>query len=140
MWNKFMDVVSLTLEEVLPIRHRVLWPDKPVSFCRLPEDEHGKHYGVRLDNAIVCVASVFTENGKARLRKFATIEEFRGRGIGSMVLKHVVQESKKLGIKVFWFDAREEAIPFYRKFGFTTEGDRFYKSAIPYFKMVKFLA
>ena len=134
-----MEVVPLTVEEVLPIRHRVLWPDKPISFCRVPEDDNGKHYGVKFDCSVVCVASVFILNGKARLRKFATMEEFQGRGIGSFVLRYIVEECQKLGVKVFWFDAREEAIPFYSKFGFTTEGDKFYKTGIPYFKMVKSL-
>ena len=134
-----MEVVPLTVEEVLPIRHRVLWPDKPISFCRVPEDDNGKHYGVKLDGLVVCVASVFIMNGEARLRKFATIEEFQGRGIGSFVLKHIVEECQKLGVKVFWFDAREEAIPFYSKFGFITEGEKFHKNGIPYFKMVKSL-
>ena len=132
-----MKIASLTLEEILPIRHRVLWPDKPISFCRVPEDKQGSHYGVRLNGSVVCVASLYTEHGQARLRKFATVEEHQGRGIGSAMLKHLIQESRNLGLSVFWLDAREEAINFYLKFGFVIDSERFYKSGMPYFKMSK---
>ncbi|MDO3384972.1 GNAT family N-acetyltransferase [Gilvimarinus sp. SDUM040013] len=55
------------------------------------------------------------------------------------VVRLTVEECQKLGVKVIWFDARVEAVPFYGKFGFMTEGDRFYKSGIPYVKMVESL-
>jgi len=40
-------------------------------------------------------------------------------------------------IRYFWCDARESAIGFYRRFGLQADGERFYKSEVPYFKMSK---
>ncbi|MDW2035930.1 GNAT family N-acetyltransferase, partial [Vibrio sp. 665] len=40
-----------------------------------------------------------------------------------------------LNAAVFWCDARESALRIYQKFGLQKEGERFYKSDIPYFKM-----
>ncbi|WP_335338403.1 GNAT family N-acetyltransferase [Agarivorans gilvus] len=92
-----------------------------------------------MEGALVCVASVYIDAGSARLRKFATLEEFQNRGIGTALLQHMIEDSKSLHVKKFWFDARESAIEFYRRFGFSMEGGRFFKSEIAYFKMAKSL-
>jgi len=132
-----MEIVGLDWEETIPIRQKVLWPDKPSSFCKVEGDEAGRHYGVIIEGALVCVASIYIESGSARLRKFATLEDFQNRGIGTALLKHMIEDSQSLHVNTFWFDARESAIEFYRRFGFSTEGERFFKSEIAYFKMAK---
>lgn len=38
-------------------------------------------------------------------------------------------------MQYFWCDARESACRFYQRFGLQTEGERFYKSDVAYFKM-----
>lgn len=40
-----MDVRKISAEDTLALRHRVLWPDKSVDFCRLEEDEASLHFG-----------------------------------------------------------------------------------------------
>lgn len=138
MWDPdSIQVEALTIEEVLPVRHKVLWPHMPINFCRVDDDDKGEHFGVKMDgNIVVCVASLFTNSsGEIRLRKFATLPEYQGQGIGSSVLQHLVNYSKEKGATLFWFDARESAIQFYGKFGFSVEGERFYKSNLPYFRM-----
>lgn len=82
-----MKVEALTVEEVLPVRHAVLWPNEPVAFCRVAEDEAGEHFGVRQSGEVVCVASVFFEGDAARLRKFATRAECQGRGLALWCLR-----------------------------------------------------
>lgn len=135
-----MEVVPLALEEVLPLRRAVLWPEKPLDFCRVSGDKHAEHFGIKLDDHVVCVASVFLSGREARLRKFATAKEYQGRGMGSKVLQYLIQRYRQKDYQQFWFDAREEAIPFYQKFGFAIHGARFYKSDIAYFKMAKSLS
>lgn len=76
----------------------------------------------------------------ARLRKFATLESYQGRGIGSALFEHLLSELQGMNVHKLWFDARESAIQFYEKFGFQIEGKRFYKNHIPYFKMNKILS
>lgn len=132
-------VVTLSVEQVLPVRHAVLWPHKPQIFCQLKEDQQGEHFGVELEGQVVCVASVFTNSREVRLRKFATLENFQGRGIGSTVLQYLIGHYQEKGFQYFWFDARETAIAFYQQFGFAKQGSRFYKSDIAYFKMAKIL-
>ncbi|WP_281629905.1 GNAT family N-acetyltransferase [Vibrio sp. St2] len=130
-----MDVRKISAEETLALRHRVLWPEKSIDFCRVEEDDVGLHFGAFVDGELVCVASVFVSDNVARLRKFATSPEYQGQGIGSSVLKAIISELQNTGVIIFWCDARESALTLYKRFGMTEQGERFYKGDIPYYKM-----
>jgi ribosomal protein S18 acetylase RimI-like enzyme len=130
-----MDIRIITLDEALPVRHRVLWPNKPLSFCTVEGDESSIHYGVYLHNVLVCVASTFINHRVARLRKFATLEEFQGRGVGTQLIRHIVGEITQANVETFWCDARTTAVSFYEKFGMEVQGDEFMRSGISYYKM-----
>jgi len=71
----------------------------------------------------------------ARLRKFATLPAYQGQGLGSHLLKVMLADCRRRGLQHFWCDARESAIGFYRRFGMSTQGERFYKETVPYFTM-----
>ena len=88
--EEVMDVRKISAEETLALRHRVLWPEKSIDFCRVEEDDVGLHFGAFVDGELVCVASVFVSDNVARLRKFATSPEYQGQGIGSSVLKVII--------------------------------------------------
>lgn len=134
-----MKIREISLEEALPVRHKVLWPDKPVEFCLVEGDENGLHIGAEVDDKVVCVASIYIKEGQARLRKFATCSDFQGRGIGTAVIAFTLEQLKTKGVDYFWCDARETAIGFYQRFGMTVSGERFIKSDVPYFKMGLYL-
>lgn len=130
-----MNIEKITWQETLPIRHRVLWPEKPPSFCQVPDDENADHYGVFINGLLVSVASVYIDGKSARLRKFATLPEHQGKGIGSRLLQHILDQLHKQDVEHFWCDARAGATAFYQRFGMRTEGERFQKSGVDYFKM-----
>ncbi|MGC3833725.1 GNAT family N-acetyltransferase [Moritella viscosa] len=117
--NSIVNILTIQWQEALPIRHRVLWPNKQPSFCKVDGDESAIHYGAYI----------------ARLRKFATLPPFQGKGVGSLVIAHVVKELKVAGVDCFWCDARKTAVGFYRRFGLEIQGHEFNKSGIPYYKM-----
>jgi len=142
---------GITVEEALPIRHSVLWPNKSQEECRVEGDECSEHFGVFIEEKLVCVASIFIQelsNAKlfskkeksARLRKFATIEEYQGKGIGSFVLKHIIDLLQQQRVRMLWCDAREDAMSLYKRFGMNSQDERFFKGDIPYQKMVVMLA
>jgi len=96
------------------LRHSVLWPDKPLAYVILDEDEHGWHFGAFLNSpqagggegeeeeGPVAVISCFLEPlpedlatgieppRTGRFRKFATAPELQHRGIGSALLRHTI--------------------------------------------------
>jgi predicted GNAT family N-acyltransferase len=130
-----MEIRSILWEETMPLRHRVLWPNKMPAFCLVVGDQDALHFGAFKDNVLVSVASVFVNQHKARLRKFATDECFQNQGIGSKVLLHIISSLKESKTESLWCDARETAVDFYMRFGLYKASGRFYKSGVPYFKM-----
>ena len=129
----------------------MLWPDKPVSYVLLPEDDAGHHFGAFLAETSVpaAVISLFVEplpaaetSGSpaspraARFRKFACAPSHQGRGIGSALLRHTFAAAKdELGCAVIWCDGRLETAPWYEKRGMWRFGDLFYKGPIEYVRM-----
>ncbi|MEO9273332.1 GNAT family N-acetyltransferase [Marinomonas sp. 5E14-1] len=128
-------VLPISVEQALPIRHQVLWPSKTLDECRVDDDETGHHFGVFIGQNLVCVASIFINGKTARLRKFATLDAYQGQGIGSALLQHIMPFLEQYSVETFWCDARENAMSLYRRFGMQPQGERFYKSDIPYRKM-----
>jgi len=127
---KNLNIKEIKSIEAMLVRHKVLWPNKSIEFCQVPGDESAWHFGAFIGELLVCVASVYPSDTSARLRKFATLQEYQGQGIGTIVLSHILEGLGDKGITTFWCDARESALDFYRRFGLKTEGNRFYKSDI----------
>jgi ribosomal protein S18 acetylase RimI-like enzyme len=130
-----MEIRNIQWEETIPLRHKVLWPNKPPEFCKVDGDEEGIHFGAFINNELICVASIYLKAEKARLRKFATDAYFQNQGIGSKMLDFIIRDLKNTDAKVFWCDARESALGFYERFDMYKCSDRFYKADVAYFKM-----
>lgn len=130
-----MIIKEITWQQAIPVRHSVLWPEKAAEFCYVKGDEEGIHFGAYIDNKLISVASVYLTQGSARLRKFAVYEKFQAQGVGTALLKYILFSIKNKGMTLFWCDARETAIGFYERFGMQMEGEVFYKSDVPYYKM-----
>ncbi|GLR71965.1 GNAT family N-acetyltransferase [Agaribacter marinus] len=130
-----MKIEKISWQDALPIRHQVLWPNKAIDFCHVNGDEEAIHYGAYLKGLLVCVASIYIVDDEARLRKFATLPEHQGKGIGSKLILQVISDLKHHKIERFWCDARTTATSFYEKFGLTIDGEAFFKSGTAYYKM-----
>ncbi|ART81587.1 GNAT family N-acetyltransferase [Oceanisphaera profunda] len=130
-----LTIRQIDWQQTIPVRHLVLWPDRPPAFSQVENDAAGQHFGGFIDDNLVCVASVFIEGEQARLRKYATLPQFQGQGVGTQVLSAIFAYLKQAKFSYFWCDARESAIGFYQRFGMQVEGERFYKSEVAYVKM-----
>ncbi|MDF2157072.1 GNAT family N-acetyltransferase [Algoriphagus sp. CAU 1675] len=119
-------------EETWPLRHRVMWPDHPIDFVKIEEDKEGIHYGLFLDENLTSVVSCFESNGEMQFRKFATSLDHQGKGWGSKLLLHLLEEAKKKGCKRVWCNARLEKKGFYERFGMVDTFNRFQKSGKDY--------
>ncbi|UYZ59009.1 GNAT family N-acetyltransferase [Hymenobacter latericus] len=130
-----VEIRQISAADTYPLRHQVLWPDKPLAYVHVPDDAEGHHFGAYDGNELVSVVSLFVRGREARFRKFATRPDRQGQGIGSALLRHLMAEAARLGARELWCDARQEAAGFYQKFGFAGEGATFYKGTIPYVRM-----
>ena len=129
-------IQEISPTQTYPLRHQVLWPDEPIEFVKVPDDEEGIHLGYFLDEKLVSVISLFVDDYKiARFRKFATHPDLQRKGIGSQLLKATFERAQSAGASMLWCDARLDAQPFYERFGMKPEGGIFHKGAIPYVKM-----
>ncbi|WP_077922681.1 GNAT family N-acetyltransferase [Spirosoma sp. 209] len=134
-----LTIQPIAYEQTYPLRHEVLWPDKPVEYVQIDNDAEGYHYGAFLADELVAVISLFIEPGeggpvRARFRKFATRPDRQRQGIGTQLMNHVIAEARRLGAETLWCDARLDAADFYQRFGMEPYGEGFYKGAIPYNK------
>ncbi|PRP79237.1 hypothetical protein PROFUN_13030 [Planoprotostelium fungivorum] len=148
-----VSIRSIESQSTMDIRHRVLWPDQPIEYVILPEDEKGFHFGAFLEISCdpVAVISLFREGlprgesshegsdetNTVRFRKFACAREHQGHGIGSQLLQHVFQVARNdLAAQTIWCDARRQTQEWYERRGMKQFGDPFWKGGVEYIRVL----
>jgi GNAT superfamily N-acetyltransferase len=130
-------ITRITAADTLPIRHDVMWPDKPLDFVMLTDDDKGLHFGLFEVEALVSVISLFIEESIAQFRKFATLQAYQGKGYGALLLNYVILEASKQGVTEIWCNSRIEKAKYYRQFGLLEKGEPFEKDGKTYVVMFK---
>lgn len=147
------NVVVLTAEETLPLRHRLLRPHQGLEQCRYPGDEAAetRHFGLRVDGSLAGIVSLYqvgceslnapdgrhdSWHDRWQLCAMATRPELRHRGLGRRLLEAALAHAWENGAGLVWCNAREEAAGFYQRCGFAVHGQRFHIPDIgPHFLM-----
>ena len=132
-------VKEISSEETIDIRHRVMWPNMPVDYVRLPEDELGKHFGLFVNGELKSIVSLFVKDNKAQFRKFATNKCEQGKGYGTILLNQVMDIAAAEGVLAIWCNARLSKSSYYLKFGLKQTNTCFNKGGIQYVIMEKVL-
>ncbi|MBL3656360.1 GNAT family N-acetyltransferase [Fulvivirga sp. 2943] len=127
-----MKISQINYDQTWPLRHKVMWPDKPLDYIKLENDESGLHYGLFVGGELTSVVSLFINDGIGQFRKFATEEKEQGKGYGSRLLNFLFKEAQKQNLKEVWCNARVDKAPFYQKFGMQTTDKQFNKGGINY--------
>jgi predicted GNAT family N-acyltransferase len=76
--------------------------------------------------------------GTGRLRldchigRMAVVKSWRGRGVGSAILKLLIDFARREGCAEVRLHAQTHALEFYARFGFTPVGERFDEAGIPH--------
>ena len=125
-------IKQIYISEALFIRHKVMWPNKPISYVSLVNDVKGKHFGLFVSGEITSTISLFVSNNEAQFRKFATLVEFQGFGYGSLLLKEIIKLTNEEGVKKLWCNARVEKSKFYEKFDLKATNRKFKKDGVEY--------
>ena len=74
-------------------------------------------------------------NGAGKIGRIAVMSGLRGRGIGTLILRRLLQEARRLGIREPYLHAQVQAVPFYERLGFSRKGDEFDEAGIPHVRM-----
>lgn len=75
-----------------------------------------------------------TEKGY-KLERFAVLPEFREKGVGSALVKAVLQDLPS-GADYVYLHAQVQAVKLYEKAGFVKEGEEFEEAGIQHYKML----
>ena len=92
---------------------------------------------------VLAVASGGTPIGTGRLLpdahigRMAVLKEWRGKGVGRALLDTLLVLANKSGYKEVRLHAQTHALDFYRKRGFTAQGEEFMEAGIPHFLMTR---
>jgi len=62
--------------------------------------------------------------------RMAVLKDWRGRGIGSAILKELVDAARRRGHADVVLSSQLHAVPFYRAHGFVEEGDEYLEAGI----------
>lgn len=130
-----IEIKKIEASETWPLRHKVMWPSKPLDFIVLPNDDEGLHFGLFEKGILLSVVSLFINGQEGQFRKFATDDYFQGRGYGTKLLNHLIIEAKKLNIRSLRCNARMTAIEFYQRFGMKVASDIIRKNGKDYVMM-----
>lgn len=103
-----------------------MWPDRPLDFVKLTNDEIGSHYGLLLNKKLISIISIFESENMIQFRKFATLHEYQGEGYGTLLLNFVIQLAKQKKYEKIWCNSRADKVNFYSKFGLV-KTDKFFK-------------
>lgn len=130
-----IEIQKVNTDQILDIRHHVLWPDRSPDFVKVAEDDSGFHFGLYFNQKLVSVISLFAVGDSIRFRKFATLTEFQGKGLGSRLLEYAIDFAIQNQYSSMWCDARTSALGFYERFGFRKFSEPFFKEHIEYYKI-----
>ncbi len=134
-----LKIKNIQASETWGLRHRVMSPNRPFDAIKLPKDEDGLHFGLFQEEKLISVISFFVDDKTAQFRKFATEISEQGKGYGSILLKHIIEESIHKNVENLWCNARVSALGFYQKFGFEAVSETWMDNGIEYVKMERAL-
>jgi predicted GNAT family N-acyltransferase len=64
--------------------------------------------------------------------RMAVIDTWRGHGVGSALLTHLITQAREQGHRRVVLNAQMQAIPFYARHGFAASGDEYLEAGIPH--------
>ena len=122
-----LTVRRAALADILPLRHAVLRPGRPLATAHFDGDDAPDtlHLAAWLNGAVVGCASLmrrpWRDEPAWQLRGMATRADLARRGIGAAVLAAAEQAAAPL----LWCNARLAAVPFYARCGWTVVSEEF---------------
>jgi GNAT superfamily N-acetyltransferase len=124
----------IPVEDTLVMRNEILREGKlTLDECRFPTDkiEGAFHLGYFEDKQLLCIVSFHPQlygeyNGVGyQLRGMATLEKYRGKGIGNQLVNFAIVYLRVLNVNYLWCNARVKAVRFYLNIGFEVISDQF---------------
>lgn len=124
-WEQDCDRLRPIREEVFILEQNV-----PVELEWDGEDEDALHL-LAESQAGECIGTA-RMLADGHIGRVAVLKPWRGRGVGSELMRSMLEAARKRGLKIAFLDAQVNAIGFYEQFGFHAEGEIFMDAGIPH--------
>ncbi len=134
-------IAIASTQDILPIRMKVLREGTPSQDPRYTEDdwEITTHLALYKDDEILGTSSWLTKTFPlphassnsldTQLRGMAIDQSLQSTGLGAELLLYGIHFAQHKGAGIVWARARDSALKFYQRNGFTTVGDAFIDEA-----------
>lgn len=86
------------------------------------------------ENAVATSRLALTEKGY-KIGRIAVLKEYRGKGLGEIIVRAVVEKAFEKGADTVLVDAQNYAVPFYERFGFKVAGSQIFDRGLPHMPM-----
>ena len=130
-------------DETVRLRYKILRLPLNLDFTAedLAKEYTDIHLAAYNEAWILRGCLVLTPKSKTviKMRQVAVDADVQGTGIGRALVKRSEQLARSQGYEIMELNARDVAVPFYKKLDYQVEGDMFEEVSIPHFKMVKSL-
>jgi GNAT superfamily N-acetyltransferase len=137
MTNDFT-VRRISLDETKPVRLDVLRRGTPAREANYDGDHDPRtvHIGAERSGRIVATSTWLMMPWQhdigataVQLRGMAVLDELQNSGVGRALIDAGVAHARTLGARYVWAKARDSAIYFYERCGFTVVGEQFVEPA-----------
>jgi predicted GNAT family N-acyltransferase len=124
------------LQQAFNIRREVFVIEQMVSETEeYDQEDISTHFIALYDGLPVGTARYRTTLNGIKLERFAILKSFRSRGVGSAILKHMLQELSAFE-GLIYLHAQLTAMGLYSKFSFEAIGEQFDEAGIQHYKMI----
>ena len=107
------------------------------EFDELDESDKVKHMVFYKDSKPIGTCRYYMENDEYRIGRLAVIKEYRGKGIGQLIVRCAEDKILEIGGKEIVLSAQVRAKGFYEKMGYIAEGEIYMEEMCPHIKMRK---
>lgn len=103
----------------------------------LEREKEDRHFGFFDGDRLVAYGCATPEGDRAHVRQVVVEPEWRGIGVGALLMELIEKRLAARGFREIYLHARESAEGFYRRLGYVDRGERFQEVGIPHVAMYK---
>ena len=95
-------------------------------------DAQARHFLLLIDEQSVATGRFRKTEKGIKIERIATLENFRGQGFASMIIRHIIQEAKIQypDNHYFYLHSQQTVMPLYTALGFSSYGETFIEADI----------
>ncbi|MFA6991688.1 MAG: GNAT family N-acetyltransferase [Candidatus Gracilibacteria bacterium] len=125
------------LQDIFQIREKVFIEEQ-----KAPREEEfdeydntSEHVIVRYNKKPIGCARIRIVNGKIKLERIALLKAYRRKGFGKIIVKFLIDHSKKQNPKEIYASTQYRLLDFYTNLGFKTRGNTYQECGIKHIEM-----